>query len=478
MALGCFVSTGRSLPAALERVRLAEELGYESCWVTHVNGRESLTVLTAYAGVTQRIRLGTGVVPDLHAHAGHDGADRGDDRGRLRRPPEPRPRRVAPAGRRGLARPDDRQARRRDARVRRRSCARSCAASRRRPANAGAPASRSAAWARSRTCRSTSRRSRPAMLRLAGEVADGVVLWLCNPRYIADVVVPALREGRARAGKDLEGFDVVAAVPAAVVDDPATAWAAMRRDLVPYLGLPFYRAMLERSGFGADLEAYDAAAARGDVDGLQAAASDELLGALTAVGDADAVRAGIRRYLDAGATSPCWARSPGRTSRPRCGPGRRGGAPTDRARRGGPRRRVGWARAARPARRRPRPVHLGRARLRHRPLQLPLPVLHARRRPALAPARRGPDLRGDRARRRRPGLDGRRHRPADRRRAARPPRVPAPGRHARRRPRRARAVGHDQRLPARARRARRSWRRASRASTSRSTRFSATASSR
>ena len=44
--------------------------------------------------------------------------------------------------------------------------------------------------------------------------------------------------------------------------------------------------------------------------------------------------------------------------------------------------------------------HLGRPRLGHRPLQLPLPVLHARRRPALAPARRGPVVRGARARRR------------------------------------------------------------------------------
>ena len=63
MATGCFVSTGRTLGTALERVRLAEELGYESVYVTHIAGRESLTVLTAYALATQRIRLGTGVVP-------------------------------------------------------------------------------------------------------------------------------------------------------------------------------------------------------------------------------------------------------------------------------------------------------------------------------------------------------------------------------------------------------------------------------
>jgi len=63
MAVGCFVSTGRSLDKAIERVRLAESLGYEACYVTHLAGRESLTVVTAYALATERIRVGTGVVP-------------------------------------------------------------------------------------------------------------------------------------------------------------------------------------------------------------------------------------------------------------------------------------------------------------------------------------------------------------------------------------------------------------------------------
>src|SRR3712207_3142085 len=63
MALGCFLSTGRSLAQAVERVQLAEQLGYESCYVTHIQGRESLTVLTWYAAHTSRIRVGPGVVP-------------------------------------------------------------------------------------------------------------------------------------------------------------------------------------------------------------------------------------------------------------------------------------------------------------------------------------------------------------------------------------------------------------------------------
>ena len=96
------------------------------------------------------------------------------------------------------------------------------------------------------------------MLRLAGEIADGVLLWLCSPQYIRDVVIPEVTAGRERAGLTLEGFDVVPAVPAALTEDRAGAYAAMRSDLIPYFGLPFYRAMIERSGFGADIEAYDA----------------------------------------------------------------------------------------------------------------------------------------------------------------------------------------------------------------------------
>ncbi len=63
MATGCFVSTGRSLDSAIERVKLAESLGYEAAYVTHIAGRESLTVVTAYALATSSIRVGPGVVP-------------------------------------------------------------------------------------------------------------------------------------------------------------------------------------------------------------------------------------------------------------------------------------------------------------------------------------------------------------------------------------------------------------------------------
>jgi alkanesulfonate monooxygenase SsuD/methylene tetrahydromethanopterin reductase-like flavin-dependent oxidoreductase (luciferase family) len=151
----------------------------------------------------------------------------------------------------------------------------------------------------------------PNMLRLAGELGDGVMLWLCNPDYIREVVIPAVREGRERAGASLDGFDVVAAVPVALTDDPEAARATLRQDLVPYASLPFYRSMLERSGFGDEIAAFDAGMAGGDPEQAKAGLSDRLLNALAGIGSADDVRATVERYRDAGAISPCIGGLPG-----------------------------------------------------------------------------------------------------------------------------------------------------------------------
>ena len=46
----------------------------------------------------------------------------------------------------------------------------------------------------------------PAMLRLAGEIADGVVLWACPASYVGDVVMREVAAGRARAGRGSRRF--------------------------------------------------------------------------------------------------------------------------------------------------------------------------------------------------------------------------------------------------------------------------------
>jgi alkanesulfonate monooxygenase SsuD/methylene tetrahydromethanopterin reductase-like flavin-dependent oxidoreductase (luciferase family) len=308
VARGCFISTGRSLPGAVERVKLAESLGYETVYLTHVAGRESLTVLTVYAQATTSIRVGTGVVPiytrtpATMAQTAATIDELSDGRLNLGLGVSHRP---VVEGWHGQT-IDKPVAEMREY------------ASIVRAILRGEDPPEGDKWRTGFRLIGLEPRPKlplylaalsPAMLRLAGEIADGVILWLCNPTYIAEVVIPEVRAGRERAGLGLEGFDVVAAVPGACTEDRQAAFDAMRRDLIPYFSLPFYRAMIERTGFGADIAAYDAVA--GDLDAMAGAISDSFLAELTAVGSPAEVSAGLDRYGAAGAGSPCIGPIPG-----------------------------------------------------------------------------------------------------------------------------------------------------------------------
>jgi alkanesulfonate monooxygenase SsuD/methylene tetrahydromethanopterin reductase-like flavin-dependent oxidoreductase (luciferase family) len=156
----------------------------------------------------------------------------------------------------------------------------------------------------------------PAMLRLAGEIADGVVLWACPASYVRDVVRREVAAGRARAGQSLDGFDICAAVPSAVVADPADAHAGIRAELHRYFGLPFYRAMFAYAGYEADIAAYDAAAGTGAAAAQRAAISDAFIDDLCAIGKPQDVAAGVARYRAAGATNPMITNIAGTDLRP------------------------------------------------------------------------------------------------------------------------------------------------------------------
>src|SRR5688572_31209503 len=219
MATGCFVSTGRSLDQAVERVKLAEELGYEAAYVTQIAGRDALTVLTVYALSTSRIRLGTGVVP-IYTRAPATMAQTAAtldevSGGRLNLGLGVSHRPVVEGWHGQTIDKPVAEMREYVAIVR--------------AILAGEEPPRGDKWQTGFRLGMDPRPDvpilvaglSPKMLELAGEVADGVVLWLCNPRYIEEVVVPAVTAGRAKAGKTLDGSDVVGAVPSAGADDPA-----------------------------------------------------------------------------------------------------------------------------------------------------------------------------------------------------------------------------------------------------------------
>jgi 5,10-methylenetetrahydromethanopterin reductase len=295
--LGAYISIGRGRDQALERVRLVESLGYDSVWINHLMGFDAMTAAAAYAVETTTIGIGTGVVPILTRHpavmaqeaASIDALSDGrfslgigvshrvtmeDMMGLELLHPADQMREYLTVvasllrtgsvnfegeyyrvnfGFGGLERPRPEQ-----------------------PVLIAALA--------------------PRMLEVAGALADGVVLWLAAPAYIRDTVVPIVSAAREKAGKTMEGFEIVAAVPAALTGNVAAAHDTLRAFLVTYCSLPFYRHMLEASGFGPDLERFDAEGPSG--------ISDAMIDAIAGVGDAAAVCAAVQRYRDAGATTP------------------------------------------------------------------------------------------------------------------------------------------------------------------------------
>ncbi|MGW4643759.1 TIGR03564 family F420-dependent LLM class oxidoreductase [Sphaerisporangium sp. NPDC004334] len=86
----------------------------------------------------------------------------------------------------------------------------------------------------------------PRMLRLAGETADGTILWMTGPKTIADHVVPAITGAAAEAGRPAPR--VVCALPVAVTGDRDAARERASKVFSIYGQLPSYRAMLDREG--------------------------------------------------------------------------------------------------------------------------------------------------------------------------------------------------------------------------------------
>jgi F420-dependent oxidoreductase-like protein len=148
----------------------------------------------------------------------------------------------------------------------------------------------------------------PRNLELAGEIADGVLIVFFSPDHAA-AILASLAAGRARAGTDLAGFDVLASVPVVLGEDPRACAELVRWYAALYLGgmgsreQNFYNALAARMGF-ADAAAqvqqlYLAKRHREAAD----AVPFEFIDATALLGDQDRIAAGLRRYAEAGVTT-------------------------------------------------------------------------------------------------------------------------------------------------------------------------------
>jgi F420-dependent oxidoreductase-like protein len=287
LRLGVSYDAGSSLAPSIERAKLADHLGYDSLWASQLPpARDTPLVLATYAAATQRIGLGTSVLPiyTRHPTAMAQMALTLDEisGGRFRLGIGVS-HQVTVESMWGLRLIHPVEAMREYAGIVRALVT-------------TGSVSIAGEHFTAHTAYTAPRRAdlpiiisalSPRMLELAGEIADGVSLWMCAPDYIRDVVVPTVRKGREKAGKSLDGFEVEAAVPVCLTTDRTAGLAAFRPTVERYASLPFYRKVLDKT-----------------FPDMSDSPNDRILEALAGIGDIAEVRATIERYREAGTTLP------------------------------------------------------------------------------------------------------------------------------------------------------------------------------
>jgi len=133
----------------------------------------------------------------------------------------------------------------------------------------------------------------PEMIRVAGELADRLVLNIIPPAQVTKLR-KRLEEAARAAGRETP--PIACWVPAALEPGEA-AMLQLRRELVGYVGAPGYGEVLAEAGFAETVELARSGARPADV---AAAIDDAAIGAICAIGDAAAIQAAIDSYRAAG----------------------------------------------------------------------------------------------------------------------------------------------------------------------------------
>jgi alkanesulfonate monooxygenase SsuD/methylene tetrahydromethanopterin reductase-like flavin-dependent oxidoreductase (luciferase family) len=105
----------------------------------------------------------------------------------------------------------------------------------------------------------------PRMLRLAGEVADGVILSLTGPASVS-AALTELATGAARAGRPLSEVVVACVVPCCFDEDEPAAQRAGRNVVLGYARHPAAARIFAERGFADRLPPMVAALERGDTE--------------------------------------------------------------------------------------------------------------------------------------------------------------------------------------------------------------------
>lgn len=124
---------------------------------------------------------------------------------------------------------------------------------------------------------------RAGAFRLAGEIADGAISWVCPIPYLVNTAKPAMIEGARAAGRATP--PLIGHVPVALSTNKDAVRAAARPQLANYGRLPFYAGMFKDAGFPV---------------GEGGAMTDALLDELVVSGAPDEVAARLHQIQDEG----------------------------------------------------------------------------------------------------------------------------------------------------------------------------------
>ncbi|MBN2550957.1 MAG: TIGR03617 family F420-dependent LLM class oxidoreductase [Anaerolineales bacterium] len=123
------------------------------------------------------------------------------------------------------------------------------------------------------------------LARLAGEVADGFLVHpLHTPRYLREVLLPAIEEGLSRSGRSRDKFQVANTV--FVVTSPEEDFF-VRSQIAFYASTPSYRAVMALHGWEQTAEKLSTLAAHKQWAEMPALISDEMLSSFALVASAE-----------------------------------------------------------------------------------------------------------------------------------------------------------------------------------------------
>ncbi|MEP7114555.1 MAG: TIGR03617 family F420-dependent LLM class oxidoreductase, partial [Ilumatobacteraceae bacterium] len=141
------------------------------------------------------------------------------------------------------------------------------------------------------------------MTEVAGEVCDGFICHgFTTERYLREVTLPALAKGRAKAGKSMDGFEIVG--PSFVVTgnneaEMAAAAAGTRQQIAFYGSTPAYRSVLELHGWNGLHEELNALSKSGGWVEMGNLITDEILNTFAVVAEPEQIAPELlRRYGD------------------------------------------------------------------------------------------------------------------------------------------------------------------------------------